>query len=599
MINLLRLSGIITVLLLCISTHAKANIAPPPNDQVFKFSVTTYDPNTFIVHWKIKPGFFLYQDSIKLVEPKNEEKFAEITELKLPLSSIKTDSRGKTFEVYREHLQIPVTVLGQHAGETLIEIKAQGCADDGFCYPPKTTTIQLTFDKHLALTKTEISTSLLPNKATKHLSIKDMLDNPFASHHSLITLIIFLGLGLLLSFTPCVLPMIPVLSGIIVGRGHAISTRHAFFLSLSYVLSMSFTYALIGAVIAKMGQNLQILMQTPLVIVLFSSLFILLALAMFNVYELRIPTSWQAKLANLSYHQARGHYLGAIIMGFLSTLILSPCVTAPLIGALSYIAQTGNVLLGLCSLFMLGLGMGIPLLLIGTSLGKWLPHAGGWMNRVKGFFGIILLGIAIDLISRILTPLIVMILWSILFIFSALYFGVFPLAKSNLGRLRQGIALALFVYGLLILVGASQGNTNPWRPLSHTKMLTTQSQALIVTSTEEVERALSNARQENKPVMIDFYADWCRSCKIIENKIQHDATIQTRLQSFVIIKADITENNEQTARLSQQFNVIAPPTFIFMNAEGEPLEDLRFVGEVSLKQLNAALKTTLTSRNQN
>lgn len=590
---------LIFTLLLCISTQCFANTAPPPNDEVFKFSVTSYDPNTFILHWKIKPRFFLYQESIKLVEPKNEEKFAQIQTLKLPIASTKTDSRGETFKIYREHLQIPVTVLGLHAGETLISIRAQGCADDGFCYPPKTITLQLTFDKHLALTKTETTTPQLQlnNKIIKHASIKDMLNNPFANHHWFMTLIIFLGLGLLLSFTPCVLPMIPVLSGIIVGRGQAISTRQAFLLSLSYVLSMAFTYALIGAVIAKMGQNLQLLMQAPLVIGLFSALFILLALAMFNVYELRIPTSWQAKLAKLSYHQARGHYLGAIMMGFLSTLILSPCVTAPLIGALSYIAQTGDVGLGLCSLFMLGLGMGMPLLLIGTSLGKWLPHAGNWMNRVKGFFGIILLGIAVDLISRILTPFIVMLLWSALFIFSALYFGALQLAKSNLGRLRQGLALGLLFYGLLILIGASQGNVNPWLPLSPTEPSTAQSSSLTVTSVDQLDQALLSAHQEKKPVMIDFYADWCRSCKIIEYKIHNDIAIQSTLKSFVIIKADITENNEQTARLSKQFNVVAPPTLIFINAAGETQQ--RFVGEPSLKEFNEALRTTLTSRKEN
>jgi len=588
-------------LLLCTSITAEANNPPPPDEQVFKFSVTRYDPNTFILDWTIKPGFFLYQDSIQLLEPKHDHQYADITPLNYPKATHKTDSNGKSFNIYRLHLKIPVNVLSQHAGETLIQIKAQGCADDGFCYPPKTSTIQLTFDKNLALSDVTLSTPLYQKHATPQVkrfnSIESLLKNPFTNHSWLITLLIFLCLGLLLSFTPCVLPMIPVLSGIIVGKGDTLSTKHAFLLSLSYVLGMSFTYALIGAGIAKMGQNLQLIMQAPLVIVLFSLLFILLALAMFNVYELRIPLSWQTRFAKISYHhQARGHYLGSAMMGGLSTLILSPCVTAPLIGVLSYIAQTGDVLLGLCALFALGLGMGLPLLLIGTSLGKWLPHAGVWMNQVKGFFGIILLGVAIDLISRILPSLMTMILWSLLFIFSALYFGVLRETPSFWGRLRQGNAFLLLIYGLLILTGASQGNTNPWLPLSHTPMIQTTSTTILVKTIDDAEQALSKARQAGKPVMIDFYADWCRSCKILETKMHQSKALQSILEAFVVIKADITENNEQTIALNKKFNVIAPPTLIFIDSTGKPLEQYRFVGEPSLNELKIILKKTLKNQ---
>ena len=300
---------------------------PPPAHSVFQFKIKAHDPNTFFLEWQIKPGYFLYQDRLQLTQTKTD--FFELAPLKLPRSTSKVDGLGQTIHIYRDKLHIPVSIVGLNPGEGILDLRYQGCADDGFCYPPESASIKLTIDTNLAL----IHATLIPPSKIKPpipaSSKEPIISTHFSGHHWLTTLFIFLGLGLLLSLTPCVLPMIPVLSGILVGHGKDLSTKKAFFLSLSYVLSMSLTYAAIGAIVALMGHNLQVLLQSPWAITSFSIIFVILALAMFDAYELRLPTSWQAKLAGASYKQARGHYLGAAIMGCLSTLILSPCVTAP------------------------------------------------------------------------------------------------------------------------------------------------------------------------------------------------------------------------------------------------------------------------------
>ncbi len=566
---------------------AIADNAPPTAETVFQFEAKRYDPNTLILHWHIKPGFFLYQKSIRLIEPLSTERFAEIAPIHLPDAIIKKDSKGRTFDVYRDKLVLPVNVLGLHAGETLIHVAFQGCADDGYCYPPKTLGLQLTFDTHLSLIKVTLEPISPPTTTEKSLS--DLLKNPFETQFA-VTLLIFYLLGLLLSFTPCVLPMIPVLSSIIVGRGEKLSTPHAFGLSLTYVLSMSVTYAIVGATITLVGKNIQVMLQAPLAIGLLSAFFVFLALSMFDLFELKLPTAWQSKLAEINYRQAQGHYINALVMGCLSTLILSPCVTAPLIGALSYIAETGRLFLGMSALFMLGLGMGTPLLLIGTSLGRLLPKKGAWMNQVKGLFGLILIGVAIDLLSRIASPMITMLLWSALFLFSGLYFGAFKSAKTNLSKLRQVFALIFLVYGVLILIGASQGHTSPWKPLSAP---TEKHTITTVRSLEDLHPLLAQAKAQSKPVLIDFYADWCRSCKIIEEELQTDKKIQATLSSFQVIRADITENTPETQALSAYYQVIAPPTFIFISKEGRELKTLMHAGEINISALDALLQQTL------
>ncbi len=568
-----------------------AQAIPAPASEVFQVTVKAVDPNTLNVNWQIKPGYFLYKDRIHITEAADSN--ARLSIIRFPEAEKKTDRQGKTFSIYREKLSLPVAVLGTQPGETLAKLSYQGCSDEGFCYPPEKRQIKLSINENNELSSATLESIEEPAHKAIEQPLEKTREEAVFEGHLIMIILSFFGFGLLLAFTPCVLPMVPVLSGIIVGHGKDITTRKAFFLSLSYVLSMALTYALVGAMVAMLGSNLQIIMQSPWAISLFSLIFVLLSLSMFGYYELRLPTSWQAKLAKISRSQGSGHYLSAAIMGSLSTLILSPCVTAPLIGALSYIAHSGNVMIGSLALFFLGLGMGLPLLLIGTSAGQLLPKAGPWMNKIKYFFGVLLIAMAIYLMGRILPDIITMLLWAILLIFTGVYSGaIHPLETQ--GKFNQSIGIILLTYGVLILIGASMGHENPLMPL---KPLATSSQAssmsieqkkIPVKSLSEIQTALDRA--EGKPVMIDFYADWCSSCKLMEATTFQDPAVKEALKDFVILKADITAHDHQDKAMLNYFNVVAPPTFLFFDKQGNEIKSLRIVGEVEAPAFLSKIK---------
>lgn len=574
------------LLFICCLITITGHTTPLPAAEVFQANVSKIDPNTFAINFQIKPNYFLYSDRIKLTSQTDDT--IHLGTLRFPPTMQKTDKQGHVYPVYKNHLSIPVGILGNKPGEAQLTLHYQGCSDDGFCYAPEEKSIQLTIDDKLALTQARLEKSP-PKAAAPPVPQNDGISKIFMSNNWAMILLTFFGFGLLLSFTPCILPMIPVLSGIIVGHGKEITTRKAFFLSLSYVLSMSFTYAIVGAVVALLGSNLQISMQSPWSIGFFSIIFVLLALSMFGFYEFKLPQSWQAKIGNSSRQQRGGHYLGAALMGCLSTLILSPCVTAPLIGVLTYIAQTKNVLLGCLTLFVLGLGMGTPLLLIGTSAGRWLPETGGWMNTIKSLFGIIFIAVAIDLISRISPPALSMGLWASLLIFSGVYCGALTYSASHREKFNQSVGLILLVYGFLVLVGASIGATSPLQPLTPLKITpistayTPKAQTL-----SSIQQAIAAAK--GKPVMLDFYADWCNACKIMDATTLQDSRVQEALRNVTVIKIDVTANSADDKAILNYFNVIAPPTFIFFNAQGKQLGDLKLVGESSADEFLKPLK---------
>ncbi|ARB92172.1 protein-disulfide reductase DsbD [Legionella longbeachae] len=573
------------LLVFCYIASFALHANPLPASEVFHVNVTKVDPNTFAINFQIKPDYFLYSKRIKLASKSDSS--IHLGPLRLPPTVKKTDKQGHVYAVYRNQVSIPVSILADKPGETYVDLHYQGCSDDGFCYAPETKAIRLSIDNNLALAQANLEQVAKEPVITEETQ-NDSISNVFLSHNWFFILITFYGFGLLLSFTPCILPMVPVLSGIIVGHGKELSTRKAFFLSLSYVLSMSVTYAIIGAVVALLGANLQISMQSPWAIGIFSLIFILLALSMFGFYEFKLPHSWQAKIHGTSNRRG-GHYLGAAIMGCLSTLILSPCVTAPLIGVLTYIAQTGNVLLGCLTLFILGLGMGTPLLLIGTSAGRWLPETGSWMNTIKALFGILFIAVAIDLVSRIVPSLISMGLWAFLLIFSGIYSGALTYSTTNREKFSQGIGLILLVYGFLILVGASMGATNPLQPL--TNAYTANAPAVKTQQTlnlSDIKQAILEA--QGKPIILDFYADWCHSCKVMEATTFKDPQVQDALTRFKVIKIDVTTQNSENKAILTYFDVVAPPTFVFFNTKGAEINQFKLVGEIStdkfLKTLN-------------
>lgn len=559
--------------------------APLPAKEVFQFTLKKIDPNTFSLNWQIKPGYFLYSDRITVKTAPNAN--VQLGPLRLPNPETKTDKQNHSYTVYRNELSIPVSVLGNKPGETIIQLGYQGCADDGFCYPPEKKGIKLTIDNQLGLSALSLESD--SNLAKPQ---ENKLTKLFDTHNWGMILLTFFGFGLLLSFTPCILPMVPVLSGIIIGHGKQVTTKKAFFLSLSYVLSMSLTYAVVGAVVAMLGANLQISMQSPWAISAFSLIFILLALSMFGFYEFKLPNAWQSKIVGPDSAHRGGHYLGAALMGCLSTLILSPCVTAPLIGVLTYIAQTGNIFLGSVTLFVLSLGMGTPLLLIGTSAGKWLPRSGSWMNTVKACFGIMLLAIALYLMSRIIPTSVTMGLWGSLLIFSGIYAGALTHSITHEEKFYQGVGIILLVYGLLILTGASLGATNPLQPLA-TIQITSHQQIAIPASSQQT-KTLAGIKQtiaeaKGKPIMLDFYADWCTSCKVMEATTLKDSQVLEALSHFVVITIDVTENTSQNKEIMAYFQIIAPPTYVFFDADGKRLPALTLVGENNPQEFLDAL----------
>jgi len=537
--------------------------APPPAYDVFVVQTQILDPNTLLLTWHIKPGFFLYQDSISIIPDKSAE--LQLGKIKLPKPLLKTDKLGKRYPVYRDDLLVPVNVLSPKPQETILAVKYQGCADDGFCYPPEVAHIKLSFTVQNGLTGVSLEQE---ERLAPPITQAESPESLIANKSLLFSLLSFYALGLLLSFTPCMLPMIPVLSGIIVGQGNAITTRKAFLLSLSYVLSMAGAYALVGAIIATMGENLQLLLQTSWVIITVSGLFVLLSLSMFDVYQLQLPQGIQMRLSGYSRRHG-GQYLGAAIMGALSTLVLSPCVTAPLIGVLSYIASTGNTTLGMLALFCLGLGMGTPLLVIGTSAGKWLPKAGHWMNGVKSFFGFLLLGMAIFILSRVITEWLTLVLYLSLSLTMSIYYG-YPLATSR-GLSAGSKILGVIFLGISVYMGVELAT---FKPIDAT-------QVIVVTTLSETQLAIQQA--QGHPVMLDFYADWCTSCKVMEKTTLRNPAVLKALANYRVIKVDITKNSDEQLKLLDTYHVVAPPTYIFLNANGQEVSASRLVGDVDAK----------------
>jgi thiol:disulfide interchange protein DsbD len=410
------------------------------------------------------------------------------------------------------------------------------------------------------------------------------------------TLLSFFGFGVLLSLTPCIFPMIPILSGIIVGHGQRVTVRRGFALSLSYVVASALTYTVFGVLAALFGSNLQIIFQQPWVIVLFSGVFVVLSLSMFGFYHLELPKSLQATLLNSSELHRDGSLLGAAIMGALSSLIIGPCVAAPLAGALIFIGQSGDVLLGGSALFVMGLGMGLPLLILGASAGKLLPKAGTWLNATKAVFGVLMLSVALWMLTRILPAEISMLLWAILLIISSVYLHALdplPVSSTGWAKLFKGIGVVMLLYGVLLVMGYGLGNTNPLSPLVGEHSLSGANNASIksskinfqrVTTLVELTQKLAQATANHQRVMLDFYADWCISCKEMEAYTFTNAQVKSALDEFVLLQVDVTQNSADDQALLKKFNLIGPPAIMFFDNTGHELSHQRVIGYQQAEQ---------------
>jgi len=573
----------------------------PPPDQVFQIMAQAKDANTVEVSWQIAEGYYLYRQKFHFT---SSDPDIALGAPDFPQGQIENDQYFGTSEIYRHSVSamIPVT---RSSGATTFNLSAtyQGCADKGLCYPPITKTLNIDFAAPgvaaipNAATKPQTSTTTEPGSQQGRLA-------ELIRHGNLAwVLLVFLGLGLALTFTPCVLPMIPIIAGLIAGQHEKPSTRRAFLLSLVYVLAMALTYTAAGVIVALIGANLQAWFQNPWIVSVFSLIFVLLALSMFGLYELQMPSAIQTRLVGFSNTQKGGAFVGVGIMGVLSALIVGPCITVPLVAALLVIGQSGDALRGGLSLFALGIGMGIPLLIIGTSAGKLVPKAGPWMQSVKYVLGVLLLGVAIWFLSRILPGPLTLALWAALAIFCGVYLLLADV-RGTWRKLLKAVGVLVVVYGIIILVGAATGGTDPLQPLARFKTASlatrsTHSQGLRfsrIKTLADLNQALAQASRSHQTVMLDFYADWCVSCKEMQHGAFVDPGVIAALANTVLLQADVTANDAEDQALLKHFGIYGPPSIMFFDASGQELTDLRVVGYMDARdfemRIHQIFKTT-------
>lgn len=548
-----------------------------PPEQAFRFSGAVTGPNTLHLRWVIADGYYLYKSKMQV---RSDSRLVQLGAPDLPPGETKTDEYFGTQEVYHQQVEaeVPFSRASPAAGEFEARVTYQGCAEAGLCYPPIT--------QPLALALPAMDANAIGGPPPGGMvSEQDRLAHLIQGGNLLLVLASFFGFGLLLSLTPCVLPMVPILSGIIAGHGTNVTTRRAFLLSLAYVLGMSVTYTVAGAAFAAAGQQAQAIFQQTWIIVLFAGLFVALALAMFGLYELRIPSAIQTRLAGVSNQQKAGTYFGTAVMGALSALIVTTCVAPALVATLVVIGQAGDVMRGALALFALSFGMGAPLLLVGASAGKLLPRAGAWMESVKKFFGVLFLGVAIWMLERILPGPLTLALWGLLLIVAALTLGAFGRGRTSavafLGRIAGAVAC---LWGVLMLVGAAAGNTDPLQPLeglrSGAQAYTEGPEFKPIDTIADLDRELTAARAAGKPAILDFSADWCVSCKEMEKYTFPDEGVRAALTSVVLLRADVTENDADDQALLKRFGIFGPPTIAFFGPDGSERTNFRLVGYV-------------------
>lgn len=592
----------------------------------------------------IEDGHYLYRDKTGFLLP--DEPDVKVTVTDLTPGKLKHDEFFGEVEVNRDVLT--AELLFEHQGasrDVELSVGYQGCADLGICYPPQTKTVNFTLAEGNAggdvmaviadagssggisssagtenivgntaanaVATNSVATDSVPanpaaNVATLGLSEQDQITNRLGNSSLPVIIALFVGLGVLLAFTPCVLPMVPILSGLIVGQGEKVTTARATMLSVVYVLVMALTYAVAGVLVAKTGAGTGFL-QNPYILSAFAAILAILSLSMFGFYELQMPVALQNRLNNLSNNQSGGSVAGVAVMGFLSALIVGPCVTAPLVGALVFIADTGNALVGGTALFALGIGMGIPLILVGASCGKWLPKAGVWMDRVKAAFGVMLLGLAIWMLSRFVAPAITMMLAAALVIVTGIYMGALDsLQQSAEGwrRLSKGAGVIALVYGASLLVGALAGGHSLMTPLKGVSGinpgLSANSQAggsghageaefIEVKGLDNLNDFVKTAGSQGQPLILDFYADWCVSCKEMEAFTFTDPAVSEQMNKAVLVQADVTKNDKLDKTLLKEFGLFGPPAILFFAPNGEELRNARVVGFMNKEKFHQHL----------
>ena len=556
-----------------------------PPEQAFRIQERLGSGRELAFDFTIEPGYYLYRDKLAITALSPG---AVLGGARLPDAEMKDDPEFGLVPVYKHDFTMTVPLEKGPDGAVTVEVQLsfQGCAEDGICYPPMRRQFAVPIPGPPAV----------PGGGVM-LSETERIAQQIGERSLALTMLIFLGLGLLLSFTPCVLPMVPILSGIIVGQQQPLSTGRAVLLSTAYVLAMAATYAMAGIVAGLLGHNLQAAFQRPALIAAFAGLFGVLALSMFGLFELQLPAAVRARLDRFSRGQRGGSYPGVMAMGVLSAVLVGPCVAPPLAGALTYIGQTGSGLVGGAALFALGLGMGLPLIAIGGSAGALLPRVGPWMEGVKQVFGVVFLGVAVWFLERIVPPTVALMLWAALLIGSAVFLGALartPAAASAWLRLRQALGVFLLIYGGLLIVGASSGATDVFAPLeTWTRTRSEPAPELNfvpVKTLADLDRAVSRAQQEGRVAMLDVYADWCVECKHLERETFVEASVHRRLSNMLLLRADVTANDDEDRALLSSHALYGPPALLFFR-EGDELRQQRVVGFVAAPAFAQLLDT--------
>lgn len=557
-------------------------------------SQVVIDKDVLRLNWIIAPDYYLYQEKLHV------STLVPLT-YTLPTGTEITDEFFGNPIVYFNQLTITIPLPSELPPTFPLTIAYQGCASAGFCYPPITETWEI--NQTTGVTQRIPSAGVVdgsPETAEIQTFNQDSafsLTEVLANSGTIWTLLLFYGLGLLLTFTPCVLPMVPILSSIIIGEQTANHFGRSFLLSLSYVLGMAVTYTLAGVFAGLAGQTLQSYLQTPIFIGISAALLGLLALNLFGLYTLQLPARWQQSIHRTNQHIGGGRYISAALLGLLSALVVSPCVTAPLIGALTYISSTGNAVLGGSALFALALGMGTPLLLIGTIGAHFLPRAGSWLISVQRIFGILLLIVAIWLLGRILNETLQLILWGSLALIVASYWGALQFnVPLGWARLQQGVAWILLLIGILCMLRGIQPWLNTWFP--HTTpafaaAVPSVPAAPTFTPVKTWADVQQHIQQSTKPVLLDFYAEWCVTCRIIETQIFPDPQVAALLSQFTLLRADVTAQDSFDRELQKKFAVFAPPALLFFAPAGEEIASSRVIGDISAEMFMQHLDTIL------
>lgn len=586
---------------------------PPPY-------IALKDPNTLVIRWRITKGYYLYRDRFRFEIKGNPG--LELGPPQIPKGIFKEEEDIGRVAVFTDEVAITLPIIRHASAQSspgdspqkrndattparttalALIVGYQGCAEAGLCYPPFTKTLSV----ELAAPSVELPTSSdeapWSNRATGTGGVasekttpseSDRLAHAILGNSLWVMLPIFFGFGLLLGFTPCVFPMIPILAGIIAGQGKHITTGKAFALSVVYVLAMATAYTVAGIIAGLSGHNLQAAFQNPWIITAFSAIFVLLALSMFDLFRIQIPTSWQTKLAMRSNLQAGGTFAGVAGMGLLSALIVGPCVAPPLAGALIAIGSTGDPMRGGLALFSLSIGMGAPLIAVGASAGRWLPKAGPWMKAANYIFGVLLLAVAIYLLERILPGWVGMLLWGILSIMVGVYLGASDrLQREDNGwrRFRKGVGIVAMVYGIMLMVGAGAGLDQRFTPLEdfvaggESERRTPLFERIKIP--QELQARLAAISARNNPrydgkrlTMLDYYADWCIECKRMEARTFSDPGVGRVLADMVLLRADVTDNDGQDQAMLRAFGLYGPPAILFFGPEGKEYSAYRVQG---------------------